>query len=94
MSNFQGIKQAGAEDAIPEDAASVLDDSPRGRQRPTSASTAKEPKDKGNVVISVRVRPEKDSHDGSAEAGEWLVEGKKSAISYRGKEGGEYVYGE
>ncbi|KAK3996879.1 kinesin motor domain-containing protein [Cladorrhinum sp. PSN332] len=45
---------------------------------------------KGNVVVSVRVRPDAAGND-QAE-GEWMVEGRKALISYRGKEGGDYLY--
>lgn len=45
---------------------------------------------KGNVVVSVRVKPEaKDKQEL-----EWEVDNKQSLISYKGKEGGNYVYGE
>lgn len=47
---------------------------------------------KGNVIVSVRVRPDAAGNDGKAE-GEWLVDGRKSLIAYRGKEGGDYFYG-
>jgi len=46
---------------------------------------------KGNVVVSVRVRPQ-ESGDGSAE-GEWMVDGRTNLVAYRGKEGGDYFYG-
>ncbi|KAK4202213.1 kinesin motor domain-containing protein [Triangularia verruculosa] len=46
---------------------------------------------KGNVVVSVRVRPDASGNDQTAD-GEWMVEGRKSLISYRGKEGGDYLY--
>lgn len=45
---------------------------------------------KGNVLVSVRVRP-----NGSSEAasdGDWMVDGRQNLIAYRGKEGGEYIY--
>ncbi|KAI1847385.1 hypothetical protein JX265_005555 [Neoarthrinium moseri] len=48
---------------------------------------------KGNVLVSVRVRPDAGSNDnGRVEGGEWMVDGRKSLVSYRGKEGGDYVY--
>lgn len=47
---------------------------------------------KGNVVVSVRVRPDAAGNDQTSD-GEWMVEGRKSLISYRGKEGGDYIYG-
>ncbi|KUI67345.1 Kinesin-related protein 11 [Cytospora mali] len=46
---------------------------------------------KGNVVVSVRVRPDAGSQDQRPD-GEWLVDGRKALIGYRGKEGGDYYY--
>jgi centromeric protein E len=46
---------------------------------------------KGNVVVSVRVRPDANSDHGSPD-GEWMVDGRKSLIAYRGKEGGDHYY--
>ncbi|KAL7935299.1 kinesin-like protein [Trichoderma chlorosporum] len=45
---------------------------------------------KGNVLVSVRVRPDA-SNDNHAE-GEWMVDGRRSLIGYKGKEGGDYYY--
>jgi len=45
---------------------------------------------KGNVVVSVRVRP---NANGGKVDGEWAVDGRNSVISYRGREGGEYHLG-
>ncbi|KAL9106739.1 MAG: hypothetical protein Q9227_008309 [Pyrenula ochraceoflavens] len=47
---------------------------------------------KGNVLVSVRVRPDAPGHENSRSAGEWLVDGRQSLVSYRGKEGGDYIY--
>ncbi|RYP54174.1 hypothetical protein DL768_000953 [Monosporascus sp. mg162] len=47
---------------------------------------------KGNVIVSVRVRPDSAGNQGKTEGGEWTVEGRKSVISYRGREGGDYYY--
>ena len=63
------------------------DEPPRGR-RPQSTT-----KDKGNVIISVRVRPEPSNEGGNAGAGEWMVDGRQSLVAYRGREGGDYIYG-
>lgn len=46
---------------------------------------------KGNVVVSVRVRPDAAGNDHVD--GEWVVEGRKALVSYRGREGGDYIYG-
>lgn len=45
--------------------------------------------DKGNVVVSVRVRP--DGDDGIPP--EWVINGRDSKLTYHGREGGEYSYG-
>lgn len=47
---------------------------------------------KGNVLVSVRVRPDTSGNQQNPE-GEWMVDGRKSLISYRGKEGGDHTYG-
>ncbi|XEU98522.1 hypothetical protein FSHL1_003809 [Fusarium sambucinum] len=46
---------------------------------------------KGNVVVSVRVRPDANGNNGSPD-GEWMVDGRKSLISFRGKDGGDHYY--
>lgn len=56
---------------------------------------------RGNVVVSVRVRPDNNTnsssnHDNTTQSnpeGEWMVDGRKSLIAYKGKEGGDYIYG-
>jgi len=47
---------------------------------------------KGNVTVSVRVRPDSNGHDSETAEGEWMVDGRRSLIAYRGKEGGDYHY--
>ena len=57
------------------------------------AADSAAPKDgKGNVIVSVRVRPDVATKDAKPE-GEWEVSGKKALIAYRGREGGDYYYG-
>ena len=46
---------------------------------------------KGNVIVSVRVRPDANGQDHKTE-GEWMVDGRKSLVAYHGKEGGDYYY--
>lgn len=48
---------------------------------------------KGNVIVSVRVRPDNTSSECALTEEEWIVDGGSSRVSYRGKEGGEYFYG-
>lgn len=55
------------------------------------SSTSKE--SKGNVIVSVRVRPDAGGNGDARAEGEWLVNGRRSLISYRGREGGDYYYG-
>lgn len=47
----------------------------------------------GNVIVSVRVRPETGGGDGGRNEGEWLVDGRRSLVAYRGREMGDYYYG-
>lgn len=46
---------------------------------------------KGNVLVSVRVRPDAGGNEGAP--AEWMVDARKSLIGYNGKEGGDYYYG-
>ena len=48
---------------------------------------------KGNVIVSVRVRPDAASGGDKKSDGEWMVDGRKSLVAYRGREGGDYYYG-
>ena len=49
---------------------------------------------KGNVTVSVRVRPDVASAEKERDSDlEWMVDGRRSLIAFRGKEGGEYSYG-
>lgn len=71
-------------------------DEERGRAKENetvqSPKTGKGKEHKGNVIVSVRVRPDTNGHESSTSEGEWMVDGRRSLIAYRGKEGGDYVY--
>lgn len=54
---------------------------------------AKTKESKGNVIVSVRVRPDASGNDATRSSGEWQLEGRKGLISHRGKEAGDYYYG-
>jgi centromeric protein E len=57
-------------------------------------SSSKFPEGKGNVIVSVRVRPDAGAGaGGKTEGGEWMVDGRRALVAYRGKEGGDYYYG-
>ncbi|EFW14497.1 hypothetical protein D8B26_008342 [Coccidioides posadasii str. Silveira] len=73
------------------------DNGRRRREEPTaqpgtSKRGSKMKEGKGNVIVSVRVRPDSTNNDSSKTEVEWLVDGRRSLVSYRGKEGGDYFY--
>ncbi|KIV94256.1 hypothetical protein PV10_02039 [Exophiala mesophila] len=47
---------------------------------------------KGNVIVSVRVRPDANTQNSAQSEGEWMVDGRRALVAYRGKEGGDYHY--
>lgn len=53
----------------------------------------KQKESKGNVIVSVRVRPDLSAGETPRNHGEWGVDGRQSLISHRGKDGGDYYYG-
>lgn len=56
------------------------------------SSDAKEAK--GNVIVSVRVRPDATGSGDQKSDGEWMVDGRRSLVAYRGREKGDYYFGE
>ena len=60
----------------------------------TARASAKPKESKGNVLVSVRVRPDINTSETPRNHGEWFVDGRQSLISHRGKDGGDYYYGE
>lgn len=70
----------------------VGDDDTRGRADSKTASIGVPKDGKGNVLVSVRVRPDVGTKDSKQEM-EWEVDNKRSLISYKGREGGDYIYG-
>jgi centromeric protein E len=58
-------------------------------------TSAKLMEGKGNVIVSVRVRPDSggNGEQRSKTEGEWMVDGRRSLVAYKGKEGGDYYYG-
>jgi centromeric protein E len=69
---------------------------PRGREGHDEAHGRKRDSDdkmqKGNVLVSVRVRPDAGNGDNKSE-GDWTIDGRHSRITFNGREGGEYTYG-
>lgn len=67
--------------------------------RSTSATTFEELDDKkareeglakGNVIVSVRIRPDAGVEKTSGK--DWLVDSRQSLVAYKGREGGDYYY--
>ncbi|KAL2064961.1 hypothetical protein VTL71DRAFT_4101 [Oculimacula yallundae] len=72
-------------------------DGPRGRELSADATDdngmSRPPEGKGNVIVSVRVRPDAGANGQPAKTdGEWMVDGRRSLVAYKGKEGGDYYY--
>src|ERR1700761_5357005 len=72
------------------------DDENRGRSKDledgaTDSKTGSKGKEvKGNVIVSVRVRPDAGTQNNTQAEGEWMVDGRRGLVAYRGKEGGDY----
>lgn len=69
-----------------------------GREASTDATdenNSKPIEGKGNVIVSVRVRPDAGATGAlrNPSEGEWMVDGRRSLVAYKGKEGGDYYYG-
>ncbi|MCJ1477912.1 hypothetical protein MMC13_006586 [Lambiella insularis] len=59
----------------------------------TDSSDLLNPKEtKGNVLVSVRVRPDAAGSRVLNSEGEWMVDGRTSLIAFKGREGGDYYY--
>lgn len=76
-----------------------VDDGRRGREEANHDSldgmpSVKTKETKGNVIVSVRVRPDAGGNGENKSEGEWMVDGRRSLVAYRGREGGDYYYGE
>lgn len=65
------------------------DDEARGRKNKSDGESGS----KGNVIVSVRVRPDAGPKDGQQEQ-DWDVNGKRHTVTYHGRDGGgDYIYG-
>ena len=59
----------------------------------SAKSSIRESKEnKQNVIVSVRVRPDTSTDHGGKSEGEWMVDGRRSLVAFRGREGGDYYY--
>lgn len=66
----------------------------RGKKDHESVPNRPAKENKGNVIVSVRVRPDASGNGDKKSEGEWMVDGRRSLVAYKGREGGEYFYGE
>lgn len=73
--------------------ATTYDDPADVHSTPNDRRASKGGDSKGNVLVSVRVRPDSGASEPGRVDGEWMVDGRRSLVSYRGKEGGDYNYG-
>ena len=75
--------------------ATTYEDSDEKRQseehRRGRDSGSKHAESKGNVIVSVRVRP--DAGGDKTSAKDFLVDARQSLIAYKGREAGDYYYG-
>lgn len=69
-----------------------IDSAPHKSDASTGGKRASKGDGKGNVIVSVRVRPDAAGGEPRSD-GEWLVDSKRSLVGYRGKEAGDYFYG-
>ncbi|KAF5022934.1 hypothetical protein F66182_5000 [Fusarium sp. NRRL 66182] len=86
-------RSSSAQDSYSTSATTYDDPAEGSGQKPEASADKRASKHdgKGNVVVSVRVRPDANGNNGSPE-GEWMVDGRKSLISFRGKDGGDHFY--
>ena len=54
-------------------------------------SGRREQEGKGNVTVSVRVRPDASAEKSSGK--DWMVDSRQSLVAYKGRESGDYYYG-
>ena len=89
-----GSRASSAQDSYATEFEDVNGDESRGRLdgKANSEKQLSGKDGKGNVIVSVRVRPDQAGENNKSEL-EWMVDGRRSLVSYRGREGGEYVYG-
>ncbi|KAF3769288.1 kinesin-domain-containing protein [Cryphonectria parasitica EP155] len=92
VSSLPQSRSSSAQDSY-STSATTYDDND-GPKASTDVSSKRQSKSdtKGNVLVSVRVRPDAGGQDHRSD-GEWLVDGRKSSITYGGKDGaGDYHY--
>ena len=88
-------RSSSAQDSYSTSATQYDDVNDTGLQKSDSSAAGKrlsKTDGKGNVIVSVRVRPDAGGNENKPD-GEWMVDGRKSLIGYRGREGGDYFYG-
>ncbi|CZT47377.1 related to kinesin motor protein [Rhynchosporium secalis] len=92
-------RSSSAQDSYSTSATTFEDNGDGARGRELSADATDENRmsrpveGRGNVIVSVRVRPDAGANGQPAKTdGEWMVDGRRSLVAYKGKEGGDYYY--
>lgn len=93
VSSLPQSRSSSAQDSYSTSATTYEEDGTASKPSTETSSKRQSKADtKGNVLVSVRVRP--DAGQDRRPDGDWLVDGRKSLIAYNGKEGGDHFYGE
>ncbi|CAN8099014.1 unnamed protein product [Discula destructiva] len=91
VSSLPQSRSSSAQDSYSTSATTYEDDGAAQKSNTDTAHKRQSKNDtKGNVLVSVRVRPDAGAH--GRPDGDWLVDGRKSLIAYNGKEGGDHFY--
>lgn len=92
VSSLPQSRSSSAQDSYSTSATTYEEDGTASKPSIESAAKRQSKTDtKGNVLVSVRVRP--DAGQDRRPDGEWLVDGRRALIAYNGKEGGDHFYG-
>lgn len=94
VSSLPQSRSSSAQDSYSTSATTYDDNDGAVQKTSTDVASKRQSKSesKGNILVSVRVRPDAGGQDHRPD-GEWMVDGRKSLIAYGGKEGGDYYYG-
>lgn len=92
VSSLPQSRSSSAQDSYSTSATTYDDNDASVQKSSSDAKRLSKSDSKGNVLVSVRVRPDAGGQDQRPD-GEWMVDGRKSLIAYGGKEGGDYYYG-
>lgn len=92
VSSLPQSRSSSAQDSYSTSATTYDENDATVQKSGVDAKRLSKPDHKGNVLVSVRVRPDAGGKDQGPD-GEWMVDGRKALIAFGGKEGGDYFYG-